>query len=985
MAQKVCSKDGLYVTQYVSSSTAQNVCFICGNSGHPDQHWLRIKPSSTGSLDTTPYFPFLEMHEPPQNYKILIHSRENNMVASCYLCYSLLISQWDRYERDNIPTKQRVYWLKRCDNAPFTGADLSTQGEYACQLFGLSVDFTNSHKDTVMSSAMSQITGEDSRSTKIQPTSISNLSDQITQLNGSNIINSSTPHSNPGSYTSSSGTDILDLSMPDKNSSTEVCYVCGDEFRRGSLTHVSAKPLVLVNQSNQPFFPSLMLHSRPPRSRPMDSTGRVQTCSVCHTHLLNQWQVYTSKGIPHGERNYILRKRLIPFIDTSTFICFTCSLEYPLLSMRTLYCYPNNNHKPYYPSLTKIKTPPGALPISSQGTVQVCAVCFKSVPQKHQVTMLMDLPVGSSTSPSLLSAKSPDIRFRPYDITKSNKFHSLTKSVSHQSTSNVTIDLTDNEGTDFILNRNSFRCYVCYEMQPHSKLKWLSTTTEGMNSHAMHFPCLKELSRASESTCIESQGRVLSCTNCTQQLAAQWNSMESNRIPLEHRRYNVPSLGDNNYNSQQISNRNEISSIYCFLCSYHSDLTYARVLYSHPQGRNAPYFPYLLKHEPIEGSEQLREDGSALVCTFCYHGFVAQWREFESATIPIPQHQRTYNHKEYSCYVCTQISVRHNVRSLAINNYPSLRFHLQIKSQALLLENGEYAVVCFECYETIYVQAIEYECFGVTLDKKSYQNFNFTKIINHQDNNDYQSIKKNTLVDKTQGNLTNKAVRKIKQHQTLDNSKLLVQNFNLYNSKFDTGQTFPPTPNGRSFAAALRNLAKQAIPPLTNSNDKDETRDSLETHKQGTLISRLVTPPINKSSLHNESKLSGFQPYKSNDSRSLMPTSVSTQSHLIVNPNSYSPYHAANLYSPHLQHAFRIEEQIYLERCGMSLFSPSPYHHNNISHSSQLYHLQSPLVMSANVIEKMKIDEDRHQREKNIQERDKNRHTLLKIYSQPPQ
>ena len=40
---------------------------------------------------------------------------------------------------------------------------------------------------------------------------------------------------------SSTTTDLSDLTLPDKNASFEVCYICGDEFRRGTLSYTFAK------------------------------------------------------------------------------------------------------------------------------------------------------------------------------------------------------------------------------------------------------------------------------------------------------------------------------------------------------------------------------------------------------------------------------------------------------------------------------------------------------------------------------------------------------------------------------------------------------------------------------------------------------------------------------------------------------------------------------------------------------------------------
>ena len=122
----------------------------------------------------------------------------------------------------------------------------------------------------------------------------------------------------------------------------------------------------------------------------------------------------------------------------------------------------------------------------------------------------------------------------------------------------------------------------------------------------------------------------------------------------------APSGGKNSTNS---------SSFYCFLCGFHSELSFSRMLYSSPPGKKAPYFPFMKKHVPKNRAETLRDDGTALVCTFCYHSVMVQWsryNEAKSAMAYVDPNERCYNLHEYHCYVCGIKTYRKRIRALRV-------------------------------------------------------------------------------------------------------------------------------------------------------------------------------------------------------------------------------------------------------------------------------------------------------------------------------
>ncbi|XP_017007947.3 uncharacterized protein px isoform X1 [Drosophila takahashii] len=585
---------------------------------------------------------------------------------------------------------------------------------------------------------------------------------------------------------------ILDLSMPDKNSITEVCYVCGDEQRRGSLIELSTVKPRETGRPGQsvPYFPLFNeQHPRPARSRPKDPRGMIQACLPCYEDLMHQWNAHQASHKPESERSYQLRKRSTPVAERTTFVCYTCGTDTPSSQLRLVYCCPNAEREPYYPFIKTMKVYKNASPISPQGMVQVCSTCNEkhtglaeggpppatssihsaagggspsaghSLESNSAMYSASGAIAGNSgaqfggrNSPSEKSLANSDstsnVRFRPYETNSNNSNSNTARDLKQIRRSDSRPNSPSSSQGAIENGHGQYPCSICKVLCPSNKMDWLSTSAEHMNSHAMHFPCLKANAVTSNNNNSNTNNnnnnninnnnelnsnRVLACKDCKDYLASQWESMDADRVPLEHRRYNIPSpmLTASSPNGSRhgamsintppstpsISSSTPAStSIYCYLCGLHSDLTLARVLYASKEG-SRPYFPLLLKHNSLPNAEQLRNN-SALVCTFCYHSMLNQWRKYEAQSPSVNPVDRKYNWHDYNCHLCGITTYRKRVRALPVNEFPFVKH--QKSDDGLLLENGEYAVVCLDCYESLRQQASQHDRFGVPISRRAY-------------------------------------------------------------------------------------------------------------------------------------------------------------------------------------------------------------------------------------------------------------------------
>ncbi len=620
--------------------------------------------------------------------------------------------------------------------------------------------------------------------------------DRETMKSRSSVASHVSAVSNPSSYQSEgvwSSANSLDLTLPDRNAAYEVCYVCGDEFKRNLLSFTFARQM-----NREPFYPDLLNHPRPSRSRPMDATGRVLTCDDCHHDLEEQWGVFERDDVLHAERKYRLRKRPAPTnVDNTTFVCYMCALEYPSSSLQLVYVSPNAENEPYYPFIEQQRPPPGAIHISPQGMVQVCTLCFKSAKETKEK---MASGASTPTPPNSLVRKAPMPAVPP------KKKLRYDPDAYNDDECGMPADVV---------------CLLCRRKFSVHSFKFLHTKPPPAGGLPF-FPFLTTMPLPEEALDPEAadEKRVRACQSCTTSLMNQWTQFQREHVTVDERSYTYPSQvtgarsvtssvrahspcsqrssgartpikttgqpqpppnldippsavrprsntqesrpshthslsnphspnpsapppptssasaartpatsataaptchspsfssvhsGHSNYTGggpsaavsttasaattaesnsgcatktgagasgeKGSSSSSSASSFYCFLCGLHSELSFSRLLYATAPAKNAPHFPFMRTHRPKHKAETLRDDGTALVCTFCYHQAMYQWNKYNDKKSKVDPSKRTYNIHDYNCYVCGITTYRKRIRALRVRVRTQLSFKIKM-------------------------------------------------------------------------------------------------------------------------------------------------------------------------------------------------------------------------------------------------------------------------------------------------------------------
>lgn len=171
-----------------------------------------------------------------------------------------------------------------------------------------------------------------------------------------------------------------------------------------------------------------------------------------------------------------------------------------------------------------MKPPTGSSPISPQGMVQVCAICYKSIPQRHKV-------FGGA---AMVEATAHPTQLQGREMMR----------MQSPSASLIPVERPSPPTPSWPSATSELGCYVCHRPSPADAMKMLNCYPERRHlpgQRFMHFPFLKTLPTPPGPAFFDSvTNRTLVCGDCFGHFSHQWQVFENDGLALELRHYTLP-------------------------------------------------------------------------------------------------------------------------------------------------------------------------------------------------------------------------------------------------------------------------------------------------------------------------------------------------------------------------------------------------------------------------------------------------------------
>ena len=674
------------------------VCFVCGS--YAAGYTLHIKAREKG-----PYYPFLEHHDPPKGARL---PRVDGSVDSCRVCYAFLNQQWDSYEANKTPAIKRLYWLKRADDGPFTGAEMRVQGEYAAQVMGLApgafgLAASSTYKD----------------------------------YNSSNAENSMAhANSNPGHLVKQEATEangVLDLTAKPKSRRSRrdstrtdqkmTCFLCGSVqlYNQGKYIYASR------SIEGEPFFPFLRGLTPPPGAIPISPEGWTRVCSSCSASMCQQWKAYENAKIPLPNRTYrvndepvtvasrepVMSSRKSVDSDCMDFqdVCYLCGQVYHKDSMKLLHTTADAAKQiMYFPFIAGLQRPPKAKPIDGESRVLGCRTCYSYLQRQWQVQQAAGVPVTERRYvmrpvATLKTATTSQPVASPSPSSGTMVVNSLGQplNIHIASTSPVTTTPASSAGLLAIAQSLPTQMAASLASMPGVILPYMAASLAASTTLTSVTPTMTPDTPRPGTAPIKQEPMTQ-------------KQRDQGPVQLyEHTEYR-PDV----YRFRHDKTTEETS--YCFLCGHGCGTQGPLTLHSLPRkdtddGKSGAFFPFLSSRDPAPYSERIKRDGTVQVCVYCHANLMSQWERFEARSVAANTADskvisspwlRHYVTNAFPCCVCGADWTRARITTISSKRFSFLK-ELPKPDYALLLDKGRNFVVCVTCEQDLSEQYVAFE------------------------------------------------------------------------------------------------------------------------------------------------------------------------------------------------------------------------------------------------------------------------------------